>query len=130
MYICFKSFLQACRIEFISSSIVGINSHIKSSSFRPSHTGMDSYRDSTSVGLRLASTLSSDRGQHNLLIIIYLQWSKIKKNLRIQWLSPLQDEYWYVLFTGILGSTTAVVPHRGRTSKKTTITVHKNDQCT
>lgn len=25
--------------------------------------GMDSYRDSTSVGLRLASTLSSDRGQ-------------------------------------------------------------------
>lgn len=53
----------------------------------PSHTGMDSYRDSTSVGLRLASTLSSDRG-----------------------------------------SSTAVVPHRGRTSKKTTITVHKNDQ--
>lgn len=42
---------------------MGINSRIKSSSFRPSHTGMDSYRDSTSVGLRLASTLSSDRGQ-------------------------------------------------------------------
>lgn len=42
---------------------MGINILIKSSSFRPSQTGMDSYRDSTSVGLRLASTLSSDRGQ-------------------------------------------------------------------
>lgn len=91
---------------------------------------MDSYRDSTSVGLRLASTLSSDRGQqqsinHHIFAII-----KNKKNLIIQGLSPLQDKYCCVLFTGILGSSTAVVPHRGRTSKKTTITVHKNDQCT
>ena len=38
-----------------------------SSTFRPSHVGMDSYRDSTNVGLRLASTLSSDRGRFKVL---------------------------------------------------------------
>lgn len=56
---------------------------------------MDSYRDSTSVGLRLASTLSSDRGQQqsNNIYIHVFAMIKYKKILRIQWLSPLQDEY-------------------------------------
>lgn len=41
--------------------------------------GMDSYRDSTSVGLRLASTLSSDRGQqqsinHHIFAMIKKIW--------------------------------------------------------
>lgn len=61
---------------------------------------MDSYRDSTSVGLRLASTLSSDRGQQQS--INHHIFAMIKKtNLRIQWLGPLQDEYWYVFLFGL-----------------------------
>jgi hypothetical protein len=36
--------------------------------FRPIHTGMDSYQDPTSVGVRLASTLSSDKGMYRKLL--------------------------------------------------------------
>lgn len=56
--------------------------------------GMDSYRDSTSVGLRLASTLSSDRGQQQSSNQHIFAMIKNIKNLRISWLSPLQDKYY------------------------------------
>lgn len=54
---------------------------------------MDSYRDSTSVGLRLASTLSSDRGQQQYINHHIIAMIKNLKILRIPWLSPLQDKY-------------------------------------